>query len=58
MSITTRLRAFLNLSKKHKYHDVPSDLSDHLYRDIGLSETDVERLRLELPSRDPHGPKL
>lgn len=58
MSILTRLRDLLSLPKKHKYHNIPPDLAEHLYRDIGLSKDDIELLRFQWPSQGPHGPKL
>lgn len=58
MSIKTRLRDLINLSKSHKHKDVPLDLPDHLYRDIGLTRDDVEQLRHNWPSQSSDAPKL
>lgn len=33
---------------------VPKHISDHLARDIGLSEHDLELLRYQMPSQIPH----
>ncbi|RLJ60712.1 uncharacterized protein DUF1127 [Litoreibacter meonggei] len=58
MPILTRLRELMYLSKNITYRKIPSDLSDHLYRDIGLSRDEVERLRMELPSQSSSAPNL
>ena len=54
MPFLSRLRAWLSVAKRH---ELPH-LSDHLARDMGLTQYQIEQLRYEPPSVRPDKPTL
>ncbi|MDA5557250.1 hypothetical protein [Shimia sp. MMG029] len=56
-SPTTLARALRKIRERLKYLNHPKPpLSDHLARDIGLSPTELELVKLHLPSQHTHHP--
>ena len=64
--LNTRLRArsrfaFWKAIQRGLRHIIPSKaphLSDHIARDIGPSESDLEKIRFEWPSDGPNRPMI
>ncbi|MEP3346835.1 MAG: hypothetical protein ABJN34_09370 [Litoreibacter sp.] len=58
MSLVTRLREWINIPKNNKHQGIPKGLSYHIYRDIGLSEDEVDLLHHTFPSQSGDIPKF